>query len=906
MSEENIKNLKIKSGFMRSSLSKKSSKQINRFAINHFSNIRIITKRNKTRLENENIIKDEEKELEIKRMKRILRHSSAYDLCINALFHIPSDRTIQLNNTISFYLKSLNKFMNLLSDVEGEELDKILFKISSHLIYEKYKKDEIVCKFGDKADKFYIILKGKVIFLVPKLNKHYLSEEEYIEYLLNLRQNGELELVQNVIIENQLIFYFGDDFDDYILNCLERYEKNNENIYSKRIYHLFYNFKQFKENEKNIEQKNDNIREKINIEDYIKRTVIFSNNNPEYAKLKKKKLISIFEYEKTNILKDGDTFGSVGTKSKSNKRTATSVCFEDCHLGILNKEDYLNILEKINNKASDRLYEIIISKRIFTRLSKFVFVNKYIHMFHYIKYYKNDNIMNDSQKLNKLLILYKGEFTLSINKNIIELNELIIKVKKLRGKMMNISEESLKKDLPEINDNKLLLIQMKYPSNKSITDLIMKRQNYIISKVKDNLLLGYNYTIDPETNLPLFNVECSSNSALGYKVEDEMLKLIKEDKCLRKNPPEMAITQINIFLNRLLGLKKSIIDKIKNSENLDNKNIMEIVKNEIEEKTMESFANKNDRNTIVEEEKKYGIRRNESPKRIKNTASILFDFNQQIISSSNLGKNFRKKNAKTLSPLNKRIQTINNIRDINKKPSTNKDFFSLILKFKKNVLEKKKLLRKVQKQSHRFLLKENREIKQIQMNLNKLKTKDEYHDISNLFSKNPNAKKTIDTFKNKKDEDNVLDPILNKIRKQIKNNKIYNNNLIKKEKENNNEKDNKNESFNKLMKAFSNKTEININYKLGKDLENKKYLTNINIKNLTTKNKYSIPSIKREYNSIYRSTNISNTNKQSTSYSKNYNLTKISLNDINIPQNILFDNDEYQDIYYMAYLQYIK
>ena len=92
----------------------------------------------------------------------------------------------------------------------------------------------------------------------------------------------------------------------------------------------------------------------------------------------------------------------------------------------------------------------------------------------------------------------------------------------------------------------------------------------------------------------------------------------------------------------------------------------------------------------------------------------------------------------------------------------------------------------MQKQSHRFLLKENREIKQIQMNLNKLKTKDEYHDISNLFSKNPNAKKTIDTFKNKKDEDNVLDPILNKIRKQIKNKKIYNNNLIKKEKENKN------------------------------------------------------------------------------------------------------------------------
>jgi len=78
---------------------------------------------------------------------------------------------------IDYHLRNLKKFIYKLSDLSEEEFELILFNISSHLNSEKNKKNDIICRYGDKADKFYIVLKGKVIFLVPEENKYYMSEE---------------------------------------------------------------------------------------------------------------------------------------------------------------------------------------------------------------------------------------------------------------------------------------------------------------------------------------------------------------------------------------------------------------------------------------------------------------------------------------------------------------------------------------------------------------------------------------------------------------------------------------------------------------------------------------------------------------------------------------------------------
>ena len=876
---------------------------------------RKLGKRNKTKIEKKEKIDKEQVEEELIKMKRISRHKSLYELCINALIYQVNERTIELNKTISFYLRTLKNFMNILSNETEDELEHTLYDISSHLHYEKYEKNNIICKYGERADKFYIILKGKVIFLVPKMNKHYLSEEEYLEYLLKLRKQGEVELVNNIINKNELIFYYGEDFDEYILNVIDKHEKNKENIYSKKIYDLFYEFKKFKANE----HKNKKENETINIDEYIQMTILKTNDNPEYAKLKKKKLISVYEYEKTNIFEDGDSFGAVGANSKTNKRTATSVAYDNCHLGILSKDDYLNILEKVNSKARDKLYELVVANKIFTKMSKYTFSNKYMHMFHYKKYFKNNFIMSDTDIFDSIIILYQGEYTLSINKNIIELNELILRVKKIKAKMMNINEDIMKKDLKELKENELLLMNMRF-SPKEVCDLIKKKQYYIISKVTDGLVLGYPNTVDPETNLPLFNCECSSTIAYGYKIESDMIKLIRKDNYIRKNPPEIAILYLNRFLERLLDLKETIMGRINNKQKYKlNENNINDINIELEN---ENFKN----NNITSEDKKNEINRNSMPKKIK-TTSVLFDFNKEQI-NTDFGKTVKRKKPKTLSPLNRKLK--NNLTNSNSNDNTSiKNFFTLINKFKKNVIEKNALLRAVQKQSHRFLTKEKIEMKKIQMNLNKLKSKEEYNDFSTIFAKNPHVKKTIlDKFKNIKERDNVLDPLLYNIKKNVKNNKTFTSNLI--QNDNNKETDNiTNESIYKLFNTFLNNTNnknntYNTNYtdfnsdnktndrkQKGKNTLNTTEFNNKNIKlnNLKNKKKLSMSYNNKNFSSMYKNTDYNSTNKRSTDYSNTYNLTTINLNDnINITQksdNYINTTDNNQDLYYMLYLQYI-
>jgi len=220
----------------------------------------------------------------------------------------------------------------------------------------------------------------------------------------------------------------------------------------------------------------------------------------------------------------------------------------------------------------------------------------------------------------------------------------------------------------------------------------------------------------------------------------------------------------------------------------------------------------------------------------------------------------------------------------------------------------------VQKQSRKFLIREKIELKQIQMNLNKLKAKDEYNDFSNLFAKNPNAKKSIlDKFKRKKGEDNVLDPILNVIKNSIKNNKNLDSIIMKNENKNNRNVT-LNKSFDKLFNDFEYNNKINFNSIYDKEQNNKIFLINRKNKNkklndIKIKTKTSISCNTKKLNTPYKSTDYSSTNQISTSYSKNYNLTNINLNDINnFNTNTNYFDNKYnsQDLYYMLYLKYIS
>ena len=169
--EENKPNLELKSSLNRKDkTSMKTMRQMSRKISKKF------LARKKTQKKFSVILTKEEIEEKINYFKKIYGPSSSYQLCLQAIYYPPHQRTVELNNMISYYLRNLKNFVHILSGENEDKFELILYQIASHLIYEKYNENELICKYGDIGDKFYIILKGKVAFLVPTSNKYYMTK----------------------------------------------------------------------------------------------------------------------------------------------------------------------------------------------------------------------------------------------------------------------------------------------------------------------------------------------------------------------------------------------------------------------------------------------------------------------------------------------------------------------------------------------------------------------------------------------------------------------------------------------------------------------------------------------------------------------------------------------------------
>ena len=157
---------------------------------------------------------------------------SLYNSCIKEL-EIPPNKQRKLENILG-YLKSLKNFMLLLKSQKESTVEEILYKLSSVMRIRKTKKHEIIVNEGEKGKEFFILLKGKVCVLTPKINDYYMSEEEYITYLIQLRSTNQNELIKKCISLNQSVFPINEDNFDIFLHNLSLRKTLNES-YSKNI-----------------------------------------------------------------------------------------------------------------------------------------------------------------------------------------------------------------------------------------------------------------------------------------------------------------------------------------------------------------------------------------------------------------------------------------------------------------------------------------------------------------------------------------------------------------------------------------------------------------------------------------------------------------------------------------------
>ena len=699
--------------------------------------------------------------------------------CISSLSFSKEVRNNNPNllKSIQSYIKSLQGFMNIFSNENNiASMEEKLRDIALNMKYEYFNKNTVMFKYGDKGDKFYIILKGKIGFLIPQKVKLKLNEEEYLINLAHLYQNGEFELVKHIMLINQATFDFGDDFEKYIIEHIgEFYKKNGNYKYSIRTYHRLIEI-----SKNNFQIKNKVTTDNISIKDYIEMNRIINGRESS----KKKKQIILCIYQHVNNFEDGQTFGYMALESKSNKRTSSAITLTNCELAYLTKDDYLSILGGIHNKSRNNIYELMSSFKLLGNISKQTFDSEVIHKIKFVNYLKDEMIIEENKKLNEFYIFYSGTFKLSINKSIIGLNELIIKLKKIRGKILGMTNDMIQKDIAEqLSEINTSGIDKKYTDEK-IKKEYLKKHYFTLTIINENFLVGLPDTIDPDTQLSLFNCECISDNCDGYEINNKVFKIIYRSDNYKFNNEvtQNSLMKINFYLQRIFLYKNTLLFKIKNRDFSFNKasNSFNIPKNNNKFKTINPETTKfSDHKAPLNRNCLHKVKKGEKNKKYMLCKTLSnFNIKKFCLSDSNIKTIPNLKNV-----FDKNIESNTNINKVgqNLAPFFQTEYWkSKLLKSQSSQNIKKKLLK--------YNIQQKLKLKEIYNEKSNDKNNDNYlyksqKNIINNFDENNEIQFSIDEeikeIKNKRKKYKILNSMINDIKKENKYNQRYKDMLIK-------------------------------------------------------------------------------------------------------------------------------
>ena len=206
------------------------------------------------------------------------------------------------------------------------------------------------------------------------------------------------------------------------------------------------------------------------------------------------------------------------------------------------------------------LFNLINSYNILGLAPKKAFDNRFCHMFKCVRYKRGAQIMEENRIINSVIVFKSGEFTITINKNYLELNELITKLQIIRGKMMGLNENEIKKKLSHnifIND---FITKQKFILPETMK-MYQKKHNLTISIINDKLVIGLLDTVDKDTHLPLFNCTCISERSDGYEISNNSLELVNKEYPCNNNNNKISLINVEYFLKRLQLHAKEIESK---------------------------------------------------------------------------------------------------------------------------------------------------------------------------------------------------------------------------------------------------------------------------------------------------------------------------------------------------------
>ena len=524
---------------------------------------------------------------------------------MDEIIYIFSKKTRTLNEVI--YLQHLlnlydqKYFSNLKNDTF--DINEVMFNISICLNMHKLQQNEILFKYGDINDKLFFLLSGNVTLLETVEKKCYMSIEQYIEYLNQLINIGEYQLIRKVIDRNKV--YKNNNVVIKIKNNNEKEIKKimNENIKINKGITKLHHIANIEFN-LNVESKIkfefprdiNYPKEIISVEDYIKRVLppfVKEKDNKKkkvlFSDIKEKGLSSSYNQNKGrnkhvvvyysyslkqnispfNIIgelsQDNEVMDKSGLTNQNKKKgelSLTAICTEPSILLYLNLNTYEKFVKQRQDSITTKNVNSILEIPFFKGLNTNVFKEKYYKYFTLYNYKNGEYIFRQGEKMNNIYFIKSGEIELTMEASMNDINNILAIIKKKNMKEMNQNDlinknKKKKKIILNNEDEENIEILKKIKGDKNVKKWRIMRINY-----KD--IIGLSEILDLEDKYYM-SAKCMSYIGEIFVIDYfKFIEMLNDDKGMKNLFWEYCIKKEKLIYERLNSIKNIFInDKFK-------------------------------------------------------------------------------------------------------------------------------------------------------------------------------------------------------------------------------------------------------------------------------------------------------------------------------------------------------
>ena len=462
-------------------------------------------------------------------------------------------------------LSDLNEFLeltrfsyNMREEIEEGHLDlqQLIFFSTQFMNFKYFNQNDVIYYEGDKAETFYILIKGNVNLFKLNFETRNMNAFDYYKYLKTYHENKKDDFILNKTIEaNKNIFpvYDNSDIDNF-----------DEILFKVKLMGLIYKGSKKSTILRHIRLNNKDPKDfdfdqlengELTMDEYfatINNKLTESESNYFTSITNDIKKVKIMENTLIKTLIEKEYFGLFRLEDGGDIRRNTAIVQSDnTLLLIVNKKLYSGCISSDQIQVKENEVDKIYNGTIFSSVRRHNFEKYYFYNLEKVDYSKGEEIFCEGEKIKYIYILKKGMVEVNLY------NKTIIDIKKLIQKFKDFDKSFLKPEFDDTIKLKNSLISMK--------NYINQKNNYSLFVISTKETFGiWEYCFNERNTC--YSVKVKSDKAIFYKMNiemflDEIHEKIQDSELLKNQIKIDAYEQIKSIIERLIFLKNSVLMK---------------------------------------------------------------------------------------------------------------------------------------------------------------------------------------------------------------------------------------------------------------------------------------------------------------------------------------------------------